>query len=87
MSAPAKPLFLYLKGVEITPAILAKIKRAGYCPVEVPSFDVVRIVEVGPVGGTAEITRAAMAAIAESGYDSVRQSFGGRVAKHLSKSP
>jgi hypothetical protein len=77
------PLFLYVTGTTMSPALLKRIEKAGYIPVEVPSMDAVKVLDPVPVASLDPICRAAFDTIGATGWNEVPQNFGRSVARAL----
>lgn len=80
--AVMKPIFMYLKECKLSDRQLRKLTDAGYVTLPVDSFDSVRIAEPLLMGSN-PIAKAAYEAIANSGYSSIPEKFGRRVAQAL----
>lgn len=80
-----KPIFMYLNSCKLSDRQLKKLVAAGYITIPVESFDSVKVCEPIIIGHGADIIKAAMSAIVDSGYESVCARFGRSVAKSLNK--
>lgn len=84
---PPAPIFLHLKSCRMGKLVIQQLIAAGYIPIEVQSFDDVKIVEPIPLLQHQTIASAALGTIASAGYSSVAEDFGKRIAKALTKPP
>lgn len=89
MNTPTKtpaPIFLYLKSCRMSKLVIQQLIAAGYIPIEVASFDDVKIFEPLPLLQHQTISAAAIETILHaSEYSSIADDFGKRVAKALVK--
>jgi hypothetical protein len=69
------PLFLYLKGTEISEKMMANIEAAGYIAIEVDDFEAVKIVQPITALSSDPIAQAALKAVKGCGYDSALTIF------------
>lgn len=84
MNLPTLPLFLYLKKSTVDKATLAAVRKAGWMPIGVDSFDDVRT--VCPLRSSDIVAKTAFKAIASDDSAFGPQArFGSMLSKELAK--
>lgn len=69
------PLFIYIKGTEISEKMMTNIEAAGYIAIEVDDFDAVKIVQPITALSSDPIAQASLKAVSECNSDNALRIF------------